>query len=200
MEEVQKIIQECLEHTDGTSISLWGLGLTELPDNLPDTLTFLDCSHNQIQSLDNLPDTLEILKCSDNKLLKLPDKLPKSLFLLDCSGNQIEVLPENLPDSLETLCLYHTKVTKLPKNIPRSLEQIYIDHNNMEELPPKLKFRRCNIFWDSGEILYQKGAKNIISRAIKKRKWKKRYKNWIICKRLCRHVDRDSSKIVTQYL
>jgi len=199
MEEVQKRIQECLDLTKGTTLSLSDLGLTELPDNLPDTLTYLDCSGNNIKSLpDNLPDTLENLLCLDNKLLKLPNKLPKSLRYLNCSCNHIEVLPNNLPDSLEVLCFYHTQVTKLPQNIPRSLEQMHIC-NYIEELPPKLKFRYCINIWGS-ESLYREGAKNIISRAVKKRKWKKRHNQWVICKRLCQRVDPDSSKIVTQYI
>ena len=62
--------------------------LTSLPAQLPDSLTELWCSRNQLTSLPDLPASLTVLHCYNNHLTSLPD-LPDSLTKLWCSDNQL---------------------------------------------------------------------------------------------------------------
>ena len=111
MEEAQRRIRKCIE-TKSTSLDLSNLGLTVLPDNLPNSLTHLDCSRN--------------------KLTVLPDNLPNSLEHLICYNNKLTVLPDNLPNYLTYLYCYNNKLTCLPLNL--RINKCYISCNNMNEL------------------------------------------------------------------
>ena len=96
MEEARRIITEWLdEGSPDVVLELAGLGLTELPE-LPDELTILDCSRNQITKLpDKLPDRLTELYCHTNQLNKLP-QLPDRLTTLDCDNNQLQYPPSEI--------------------------------------------------------------------------------------------------------
>ncbi len=105
--------------------------LINLP-NLPNSLNILICSSNQLTSLPNLPDSLGNLDCSDNKLTILPN-LPNSLTNLDCSGNEITNLP-SLPNSLSKLHCEINQLTSLPI-LPSSLTELYCHINYLTSLP-----------------------------------------------------------------
>ena len=80
--------------------------LTSLVDNLPASLSYLDCANNQLTSLDNLPASLSYLNCCNNQLTSLVNLPTSSLFYLDCTGNQLTCL-ENLPTTLQYFYCYN---------------------------------------------------------------------------------------------
>jgi len=72
-------------------------------DNLPASLEYLDCCHNNISQLINIPANLKVLKCSRNLLKNLNNLiynttketytktfLPDSIQELDCGSNRIK--------------------------------------------------------------------------------------------------------------
>ena len=82
-------LERILNSLDG-EVDLRRLGLTELPP-LPEGITVLNCSWNQLTSLPELPSTLTMLYCAQNQLTSLPE-LP-SLDYLQCNNNQLTSLP-----------------------------------------------------------------------------------------------------------
>ncbi len=66
-------------------------------NNLPNTLTYINCNCNYISSL-NCPEPLISLYANHNKLTFL-DNLPSNLKILDCSTNYI-TSQDNLPRTL----------------------------------------------------------------------------------------------------
>lgn len=105
--------------------------LIKLPDRLPESLEYLDCSYNGLISIPSLPKNLKQLFCSHNKLTTLP-KLPETLELLDCYDNEIETLPE-LPETLIELDCSYNKLSFLPK-IPKSLQSLSCIWTNISSL------------------------------------------------------------------
>lgn len=112
----KKRIQQCIEKKE-MYLHLSDIGLTELPDNIPDTITRLDCSYNQLETLPNkLPKALKYLNCSHNRLKSFPNNLPITLRVLNCSHNCLVHL-NNLP-KLETLRCHENLLVKVP-SLPR---------------------------------------------------------------------------------
>jgi hypothetical protein len=60
--------------------------MTRIECLLPITLTYLDCSHNDLDELPQLPQGLLSLNCMYNKLKTLPI-LPSTLTWLSCNNN-----------------------------------------------------------------------------------------------------------------
>ena len=89
---------------------------------LPSTLSYFNCSYNQINTLPNLPGGLEKLFCSVNTLEQIP-YLPYSLTHIDCSFNNISELPY-LPNNLAHINCSYNQLTSLP-NLPPDLGLIY---------------------------------------------------------------------------
>ena len=86
--EVKRRIELCLENKS-TTLDLSGLGLKSIPNNLPNSLQRLNCSHNQITSIsNNLPNSLQRLNCSFNQITSIPNNLPNSLQILECDNNK----------------------------------------------------------------------------------------------------------------
>ena len=122
-----------------------------LPIHLPDSLMYLDCSSNIIDSLPVLPNKLTTLYCQGNHLThitSLPNSitdlsfggnnidscpvLPTSLINLDCSGNNYHTL-SSLPNFIQTLVAQHGVLTSLPV-LPNSLTQIYCTGNQLTSI------------------------------------------------------------------
>jgi len=97
-------------------------GLTELREELPDTLKHLYCYNNRLAELPELPDSLIYLDCSCNKLETLP-KLPDKLEYLDCGYNELKILPK-LPD---TLTLLYCKGNHLPYDSLEGYKEWYFN-------------------------------------------------------------------------
>ena len=101
---------------------------------LPNTLTYFDCSYNQLKKLPNLPLHLDQLLCSSNVIEYIP-YLPKQLTHIDCSFNQLTELPE-LPNSLDIINCSYNYIRELP-DLPPDLGLTYnnplnIFNNNIE--------------------------------------------------------------------
>lgn len=67
------------------------LGLKELPENLPKSLMFLDCSQNRIVYITDLPNIV-VLKCNQNRIFHIPP-LPKC-EILECWCTSLKYLPD----------------------------------------------------------------------------------------------------------
>lgn len=97
--------------------------LTELPDNLPDSIKTIDCSTNHITHLpETLPPGVTDIRCCENNISTLPKNLPigiKTLIMMRCP---LKTLPVDICKykSLNVLCLRTTLVTELP-DLPESL-------------------------------------------------------------------------------
>ncbi len=92
-------------------------------DYLPDTLKYLDCSHNNlITNLDNLPSSLKYLNCSDCSITNL-NSFPNYLNTLKCKSTKNNYI-YYLPNKLEML--NSDNISNLIE-IPDSLNEIYID-------------------------------------------------------------------------
>lgn len=100
--------------------------LTELPNNLPDSIWNINCSHNHIHKLpDVLPPELFNLTCENNNISILPTTLPRSLVVLNVKDNPLMSLPDNLYalTSLAQLNITKCLITVLPE-LPSSLSSI----------------------------------------------------------------------------
>jgi Leucine-rich repeat (LRR) protein len=69
---------------------------------LPDTLTTLLCTNNEITLLDNLPPMLTHLYCSGNEIVSL-DNLPITITRFYCDDNPLEY---NFEPTLENIRHY----------------------------------------------------------------------------------------------
>lgn len=145
--------------------------LTKLPPTIHtlSTMTYLNCSYNQISRLPDLPPSLTYLNCSCNRLTKLPD-LPHSLIMLHCHSNELEEFPfilslmikeihcwdnklnklsQILPPELTVLNCHGNKLIELPE-LPSSLIELDFSINRLTTIPPSLysckKLKRCQ-YW-----------------------------------------------------
>lgn len=121
------------EWNDETQIlDLSGLELTQLPE-LPEKLTKLNCSRNQLKEFNvALPENLTYLNCSYNQLEYLP-ALPEGLVYLNCSHNELKELPA-LPLSLQYIVCSHNFLDSIT-GLPDSLEYINFFENDIPNEP-----------------------------------------------------------------
>lgn len=85
----------------------YGNSITELPNELPDSLEKIVINRNEITRLPIfLPKSLKYLNINDNNLEKLPDELPPFLYELDCGYNNLSRLPDKLPETLKYFYYY----------------------------------------------------------------------------------------------
>ena len=137
-----------LEHLSAQYSSLTGL------PELPNTLTYLDCSNLQrgipneapgMRELPALPAGLKTLKCQYAGIQNFPDTLPPTLVEFNCSGTRVgdygnQTLPA-LPPTLKILKCASCSLTSLPP-LPNGLEVLVCGQNPIQtlpELPPGLK-------------------------------------------------------------
>ena len=146
------------------SIYIRGCNLTNLPENLPDSLSVLHCPDNHLTDIPILPESLNTFYAWDNNFetidlsigLKsvilsrnyslsdignLPPEL-RQLRLTSCPITSIQTLPNNLRE----LDLCHTNINYLPE-LPESLEELYIQGTpliNLPNLPDSLEILSFN--------------------------------------------------------
>jgi hypothetical protein len=106
-------------------VILSNLNLTELPPNLHNTTTMLNCSHNRIASLGDLPPNLKLSVAAR----RLPRLLRKQL---DCSNNQLTSLG-NLPNTLTHIWCYKNQITHF-ENLPPNLIMLNCEDNQLQTL------------------------------------------------------------------
>ena len=116
--------------------------INHLPNHLPNSISKLDCSNNNLSELPKLPEALKILNCSNNNLSELP-KLPKLLTKLICLKNNLIKLPK-LPNSLTYLDCSNNNLIKLSK-LPNSLIILDCKSNNIENIKLNDSIKRLNI-------------------------------------------------------
>lgn len=121
------------------TLDLSGLGLTSLPDYLPDAVKILSISCNKLTALpETLPSSIDWLFASDNHLSHLPVRLPQNLELLWVANNHLTSIPGNLPDSIIECGLQSNRLTSLPDKLPENLNVLKLDDNQLSRLPETL--------------------------------------------------------------
>ncbi|MCK6558444.1 leucine-rich repeat domain-containing protein [candidate division KSB1 bacterium] len=132
-----------------TELTLWYMGLTELPESIGQLrqLKFLYLSHNQLaalpESLEHLMQ-LQDLNLSDNYLTVLPKLLLQltQLESLSLSYNKLMVLPEKLGNlsQLQSLDISNNQITALPESLGelKKLQSLNIYRNQLKTLPESL--------------------------------------------------------------
>jgi len=139
--EAEKLIEEA-KRTKAIKLSLWGMGLTELPEAVGTlgNLIMLDLSFNKLKTL---PASLS------NKLWKLNT--------LNVQRNEIETLPEqfNFPRNLQKINLGGNKLTTLPSSLGnlKFLMELDVSNNQISTLPDSLHLRRHTVIDLSGNLL-----------------------------------------------
>ena len=104
------------------------------------SLQYLNCSHNQIDSISELPNPLKYLDCSYNQIRQLPANFLKNITNLDCSYNQISSLPDYLPLNLSHLKANNNQISRLDY-LPCEVKHINLDSNQLVhigDLPPSI--------------------------------------------------------------
>jgi len=112
---------------------------------LPSTLTYLDCSVNQIPALPALPPAIQILYCDENQISVLP-VLPVSLVLLRCPGNNLTSIPTLSPDMVFLSC-GNNPIPILP-TLPMKIRQLGCDNcllTSLPTLPDSLLYLSCSV-------------------------------------------------------
>lgn len=131
-------LKACLV-SDDTDLDLSELGLSTLPDYLPESLARLDVSYNSLTSLPaRLPSLLICLVAGFNVLEDLPDRLPPSLLFLSVDNNCLSMLPKALPAGLLGLDADNNLLTHLPNALPATLVTLRAGQNNLIILPSSL--------------------------------------------------------------
>ncbi|KAH0789655.1 protein phosphatase 2C [Histomonas meleagridis] len=128
--------------TVSEEISLSRNHLTSIDDfQFLDTITFIDISQNQIETLPEdifLLPNLKYLIISANKIQKLPNTFSQSnLNKFDMSYNPILDFSIEMPKSITHLYCSFCKLTQLPKNISECTEltELVIMGNNITNIP-----------------------------------------------------------------
>ena len=122
-------------------------GITEIPDELPDSLKEINIIETGLREIRALPRWLEYLYCQKNQIVELPERMPRNLKVLNCSENQLSGLPQ-LPQTLKILYCSSNPLVSVPKWFPDSLSMLDISGCGLTELParlPKLLTKlKCN--------------------------------------------------------
>lgn len=161
-------MKDCLQRNT-LELEINGLGLTELPPELPPNITLLnamgnrvttlpavwpagitrlDVSYNQLTVLSALPEKLRNLDACFNQINHLSALLPHKIIMLDLSNNNLDALPETLPPFLRTLYVNDNVIRDLPAHIPITLRRINASENRIvalkENYPPRLRILNLN--------------------------------------------------------
>lgn len=124
---------ECVQVQDTTYLNLNGLNISDLSgiENF-DSLSTLNCSFNNLQSLPQLPSGILHLFAGYNQITVI-QSLPPNLKRLNLDYNQLSNLP-TLPDSLEDLSCNNNSLTTLPF-LPISIKFLSCFSNLLISLP-----------------------------------------------------------------
>ena len=123
-------------------LGLIAMGLTEIPDDIPNTVKILNLRGNQIAEIKNIPASVKILELSYNNITDI-DNIPASIKNLYLSNNEITEI-KNIPDSVEVVDLSNNKITEI-KNLENGIMSLHLKYTNIthidiSELPASLTF------------------------------------------------------------
>lgn len=122
--------------------------------NIPESVSFLDISNNNIQKIENLPSNLKHLSCRDNKLEYIyNDDLPQTLETIDFSNNVCLKHIYFLPKQLETLLISNTPQLLFPL-LPSNLEYLYCNNNPHITLLPPLPNTLTSLYVNNCSLQY----------------------------------------------
>jgi len=117
-----------------TYIDLKNNLLKKFPVGLPKTLTSLDLSYNQIETisdvLGSLPN-LKTLNVNSNKIILHAQTFPSSLERVGFNDNGIEYVPPNLFTNLLEIFLNNNKLKTIPLGLPSSLLLVELQNNEI---------------------------------------------------------------------
>ena len=130
------------------------LGKLEIIPQLPDSITKLDFSHNEVSRVCNFPHSLMKLYCNYNKLNNL-DGLSKliNLLLVWCGYNCITFIP--ILPSIVILRCEHNSITELDLTKSTNLKRVNCSYNMISCLivPNSLQYLYCfNTLINEGAI------------------------------------------------
>jgi Leucine-rich repeat (LRR) protein len=130
-------------------------------------------------------------------LTSLPD-LPDNLTELNCNGNKLTILP-TLPNSLTELNCDHNQLTNLPY-LPDSLNDLHCVDNLLTTIPLKLWFNECTVDAGNSYLIFENTAKSILLRMMKKRRWVKYFRQWVVIASLKTLLNLDTASIVASFV
>ena len=117
------------------TLDLSGLRLTNLPPNMPATVSRLKLSRNAFTALPaNLPPGVQDLVLDWNLIRNLSGPLPSGLTRLSANSNRLRRIPDTLPQSITRLLLNHNEIERLPESLPERLEMLQVRSNRLREL------------------------------------------------------------------
>ena len=144
LERIEEARQKIASGYKWTDLNLRGLGLTQLPP-IPEGLCSLCVEDNRLTTIDELPTSLSSLNCSKNRLVSLPSALPPALTHFTCNENRLSTLPPLPPTLVFLNCGGNPRLESLPPLDHLSqLVELYCGGNSLTELPPmsSLKLQR----------------------------------------------------------
>jgi len=109
--------------------------------NIPESVTYVECSHQELITLDGLPSSLKELKVNDNKIKKMDAKNYPELIVLNIQNNELAEL-NHLPETLETLDAQNNMLRKLNLKESQGLKKLNVSNNPLlilEHVPPSLE-------------------------------------------------------------
>ena len=138
----QQINQRCLiQFNHLININLSNCNLNTLPI-IPDSVIYLDISHNKFNSFNHFPKQLISLNCSFNPLTSLIGCPPNLQHTLYCDNNQLNSLTGCPPNLQHTLyCSYNqlTSLTGCPPNLQHTLDCYNNQLTSLIGCPPNLQ-------------------------------------------------------------
>ena len=102
--------------------------LSQMTDLSNTTMSYFNCSNNQLTSLPNLPTSLSYMNCSQNDITSLPT-LPNTMSYLNAAFNSLTTLPFGLPSGLTELYMNDNDFTSLSITLPTSLITMSFSNN-----------------------------------------------------------------------
>jgi len=118
-------------------------------ENLPQSITYLDISHNRIDRIENLPQSIKHLNIGRNYIKEI-ENLPQSITYLDIYENEIRKI-ENLPQNIIYLDISENVKIKKIENLPQSITKLYIRFCDITDLQPLLPFIKKGIDYNIEE-------------------------------------------------
>lgn len=109
--------------------------------NIPESVTYVECSHQELTTLNGIPSSIQELKVNDNKITKMDAKNYPQLIVLNIQNNELTELV-HLPETLEILDAQNNMLRKLNLKQAQGLKKLNVSNNPLlvlEHVPPTLE-------------------------------------------------------------